>query len=145
MSVWVYPHRGVSTHEFINTNLGRMLAGLDGRMADFVQHRGLVQKNEGVYLSRNRELERLSQDFNMYHSVSKWLKCQNPNNRAASKADMPTCKCKYCNAEMAKPEWQKAPSLWDDLKQHGLLKEQAFAKLRAPIDARIRLLKETAP
>jgi hypothetical protein len=146
VTVWVYPHRGVSVNEFIGGNFRGMLDGLDARMAEFVTHRGLIQRNEGAYLSLQRELDMLYAENTLYYNMSKWLKCQNTNSRAPkSGLDMPSCRCKYCNVEMEKPEWKKGESVWKEMKQRGLLNEQALAKLRGPIDARIKTLKESAP
>jgi len=143
--VWVYPHRGVLVRDFLAANLQNMLDNLDKRMADFIRHRALIQKNEGIYLSRQRELSKLYDDKTMYHNIKEWLKCQNTNSKVVKMIDVTACKCRYCNAAMEKPEWKNAQPVWQDLKNRGLLNKEKLDQLINTIQPRINTLKENVP
>lgn len=141
VSVWVYPSRGVSVEEFRKNNLAAILGGLDPRMAEFVKHRGLIQRQEGAYLSNQRERNAVWAELQSYRAIQGWLKCQNKNGRGASAMNMSACTCRYCVAEKEKPEWTKAQPLWRDLQGRGMLNDRAMNQLISPLNARYMTLR----
>lgn len=141
VTVWVYPSRGVTVEQFRQNNLATILGGLDARMAEFVRLRAQIQRNEGAYLSNQREREMLWSELTTYRAIQGWLKCQNTNQRGASALNTFACTCRYCMAAKEKPEWKKAQPLWRDLQTRGMLNDRALKQIIDPLNARYMTLR----